>query len=213
MILQECIGSGKRACTEEATSVSGQGAGMVAKDLGFSCPLPYSCSNLLSVGAPKNIYDRLRKLFAGFKDSACKKIPSPAGTAIGLAGENRKCSIEKQDALLRPFGQVARGGDLAADVAVELLEYVAQRWRELLTGVYRKSKAVRLLWPMIGVLSKNDYTYSLGRCLLQCDKDLIAGRIDRTSPLFDSGQSHVISVQGRFVSKLRNVLFSATKAW
>lgn len=118
---------------------------MVAKDLGFSCPLPYSCPNLLSVGTPKNIYDRLRELFAGFQDSTCKNIPSPAGAAVGLAGENSKNSIEKQNALLRPFGQVAGGGNLAANVTVELLEYVAKRRRELLTGIYRESKAVRLL--------------------------------------------------------------------
>lgn len=185
---------------------------MVAKDLGFSCPLPYSCSNLLSVGAPKNIYDRLRKLFAGFKDSACKNIPSPAGAAIGLAGENRKCSIEKQNALLRPFGQVARGGGLAADVAVELLEYVAQRWRELLTGVYRESKAVRLLLPVIGVLSENDYMHSLRRCLLQGGKDLDTGRIDGSSSLLGGCQSHVIGVQSCFISKPGDVLFPAAKA-
>lgn len=109
---------------------------MIAKDLGLPCSLPYLCPDLLRVGTPEDVHDGLREMFTGVQNSAGEYVPAPADTAVGLTFKDREAGIEKQYALLRPFGQVAGGGNLAADVAVEFLEYVAKRRGEFLAWIY-----------------------------------------------------------------------------
>ena len=89
-----------------------------------------------------------------------KRFPTFAAMAAGEVGLDGECIIKEHNALFSPTCKVAIGWNWRANVVVDFLEDIFERWRKWYAGMYRKSKTISLARSVIRILP-NDYNFDL----------------------------------------------------
>lgn len=100
-----------------------------------------------------------------------QQFPTLSLVAIGLTLFHRQAGIEQQSSLLRPSNKAAaghgHGGPGLAQIALTFFEDIAQRRRQRLARSDRKSEALSLAAPVVGVLPQDDGVHCVQRRQLQ----------------------------------------------
>ena len=133
----------------------------------------------LGVCSPKNEYQML--FFFSQYPYGCVGEGFPAMILVrtGLVGTYCQCSVQQEDALLCPAGQVAAGRHVGTDVTFDFLEDVDQRGWKSYTVVYRKTEAVRLSRSVVWVLADDDDLHPVERTEVEGIEYQLSRRIYR----------------------------------
>ena len=129
-------------------------------------------------------------------DAVRECLPAVARMAEGLVGPHAQACVQQEHALPCPAGQVPALRNGRTRLGLYLLEYVAQRGWKLHPLVHREAEAVRLSWTVIGVLSQDDYTHLLKRCLVEGIEDERPGRIAHPCGIFLPHKLHELGKVG-----------------
>lgn len=98
------------------------------------------------VSPPKNKYDVFFSFGNQLDDAVRKPRPAAFGMGVRLVRAHGQGGVHEKDAFLRPFRQIARLRDAAADVRFQLLEDIFERGRFFNAVLYGKTQ------PMLPVL-------------------------------------------------------------
>lgn len=109
----------------------------------------------------------------------------------GLDGE---CSVEQEDALVGPMGEIALPSVKRAAGVFELqfLVDIDQRRRWLNALLHRKTQTVGLARAVVGILSEDDHFHLVERRAIECLEDKTPGRIANGIPVglaYEAGQN------------------------
>mmetsp|Transcript_6201 Transcript_6201/g.11031 ORF Transcript_6201/g.11031 Transcript_6201/m.11031 type:complete len:219 (-) Transcript_6201:83-739(-) len=131
----------------------------------------------LGVGAPEH-EDLGRRVLGGRADQGVgQRLPALVGMAGRLAVFHGQHRVEQQGAALGPAHQAPSGGEGFAEVALDLLEDVAQAGREGHALGHAERQALGLARAVVGVLAE-DYDTGLGQ-RRQAQRTQRLGRVDR----------------------------------
>lgn len=104
-----------------------------------------------------------------------EELPAVALMRASLMGSDGEGSVEKQDPLVGPPCEVAAGERYGgAQVAVDFLYDVDERWGHRNALRHRKAKAVSLPWLVVGILSEDDYLHLVERGVVEGREDVTA---------------------------------------
>ena len=107
-------------------------------------------------------------------------LPADPPVGVGLMGSHGEDRVEEEHPLLGPLGQIAVVGYPEAEVVVKLLVDIDEGRRDRNVLVYRKTQAVRLSVPVIGILAEDDDLDLVERGQLKSRVDIPARRKDQT---------------------------------
>ena len=102
----------------------------------------HHCSFPLSVGPPQQVDNTLLTLRYAPHHSIRKSFPTVARVRGSLVGPDGERGIQQQHALFGPAVEVARGGNGLAQVALNLLENIAQRGGKWHSVVDREAESI-----------------------------------------------------------------------
>src|SRR6185437_5314649 len=80
-------------------------------------------------------------------------FPAPVCMCAGATLLHRQHAVEQQHTAVGPGGETAVAGAGDAEVALDFLEYVVQRWRHPHAGAHREAQAMRLAGTVVGILA------------------------------------------------------------
>ena len=115
-------------------------------------------------------------------------FPALALVRAGAAFLDRQHGVEQQHALPRPRQQAAVVGAGDAQVALDLLEDVVQRWRHRHAGQHRETQAVRLSRAVVRILAQDHHLHLVERRRIERREDLRPRRKDPRTGLFALAQ-------------------------
>src|SRR5579859_2696328 len=108
----------------------------------------------------------------------CEFRPSDPGVAHWLICPYGEGSIEEQDALFGPMGQVAMPGDGHTYITLQFLENIDQRWRWGNAVLHGKAQSMRLSGTVIGILAQQYHLQFVERGCIKCVEDQASRRVD-----------------------------------
>lgn len=138
----------------------------------------------LGVCSPEDEYQVFFLLGQHSDGSVGKGLPAVILVRSGLMGAYGQRSVQQEDALLCPAGQVAAGGHVGADVTFDFLENVDQRGRKGYAVVHRKAEAVGLSRAMVRVLPDDDHLYAVEGAEVEGIEYQPARRVDGAFGIF-----------------------------
>ena len=126
--------------------------------------------------APEHKHHGTRKSADGPYDGVGEFLPAVfLMRARGMCADGQD-GVEEQDPLFCPLFQRSAFRNRRAEIGVQFLEDVAERWRKFYTRTHRKGEPVRLPVVMIGVLSENQYTDFVRRSQAERAEEVFQGR-------------------------------------
>ncbi len=96
----------------------------------------------------------------------------------GLPGSHGEGRVEEEHPLRRPGVEAPMGRRLDAEVGLQLLEDVPQRWRLRHARTDGEAEAVGLAGAVVRVLTEDDHLDLLERGEVQCGEHLVVGGVD-----------------------------------
>ena len=132
----------------------------------------------MRLSAPAEKHRRLLQAADGTQHAARHLFPAESLVRIGAVGFNGQHRIEQQHALFCPCRQVAALRKRTAGIAVQLLEDIAQRRRQLDAGRHRKGQPHRLTRLVIRILSGDHRAHVLRSDRAERVQDVLLRGID-----------------------------------
>ncbi len=112
-------------------------------------------------------------------DRIGESMPADMGVGISPVRLHSQRRIEEQDALLCPMLEIAMIRQGQSEIVADLLKDIDQRRRRLYALRYGKGEAVRLSWPVIRILAKDDDPHFFQRRVLKGIEYQSPWRVDR----------------------------------
>lgn len=136
--------------------------------------------NLLFDGetAPKQKDKVLANLRKSLNNRVGELLPTDACVAGGHVGAHCERSVQKQNSLMRPAFQISVWRWRDAQIVLEFLENVNQRWWWLDSVWHGEAKSVSLSWIVVRVLPDDDGLDFIDGAKIECRKNLRTGRIN-----------------------------------
>lgn len=108
-------------------------------------------------------------------------LPTDILMGICLIFSHRKTGIKQKDTLLRPFREISGLRNGNSEVRFYFFEDILEwRWVSY-SFLDRKTEAMCLTYPMIGILSKYDYFHRIKRSLVESIEDIWSFRKNNLS--------------------------------
>ena len=103
---------------------------------------------------------------------------------VGLMRTDRQHRVQQQHTLPGPVGQISVGGHRYVQRIVQLTKDVFERWRRCDPPANRKTQTVRLIGPVVRILTQNDDPNPIERSVVKRVEDLTPGGKDAVIRLF-----------------------------
>ena len=127
----------------------------------------------LGIASPKH-KDNVRSLIIkGLYSSVREFLPTFSLMTTRFVSFHREGGIKQEYPLFSPMGKVARRRDWFAQIAVEFLINIDQRWWSRHTLLHREAKPMCLIYIMIGVLPDNHHAHFVKRTKVKSTKNML----------------------------------------
>ena len=117
-------------------------------------------------------------------DGIGKSLPSGLLVRTRLVAFDRKHSVEQENALFRPWSQVAMVGNGKSYIFFQLLVYILKRRRYAYALRHGEGKPHGLPGIVVGVLPQDHHLYFIERRHIEGVEDKRPGRVDRFAILY-----------------------------
>ena len=112
---------------------------------------------------PKEEHESLAALGEPLDGAVGEGLPAVALVRAGTVGAHGQRGVQQQDALSRPFLEIAAAGHLEPHIIVQLLEDVLQRAGKRHPVLHRKTESVGLPHVVVGVLPDDHHLHLVKR--------------------------------------------------
>src|ERR1700735_5366923 len=117
----------------------------------------------LRVGTPQQEHQALALAVESVDRRIGEPLPPFALVRTGASVLDREHAVEQQHAAIRPWREATMVWPRDAQVALDLLEDVFQRWRHAHGGAHRETQPMRLTRAVIRVLAQNHHANGVER--------------------------------------------------
>lgn len=125
----------------------------------------------LGITAPKHKNDMLPMVIEYTDSRVGEFFPTFVLMTAWVVCFNGQCGIEEQDTLIRPTLEIPRRGYRLAQIAVNLLVDIHQRWWNRHTVIDRETESVRLTDIVVRVLPDDDNAHVVERTRVESIKN------------------------------------------
>src|SRR5713226_4386802 len=131
----------------------------------------------LRVAPPEHKHQALAFAVEHVDDCVRELLPALVLMAPGFPGFHGERRIEQEDALLRPMGKMSVIRRLDSQIIFQLDENILQAGRNIHSGPYGKTKAVRLIRSMVRILTEDNRFDFVERGVIERRKVFGAARV------------------------------------
>lgn len=176
MLSQESISFTKMATAEKTTVCrKGRGVGGFEDDMFFCIDERFL---FLCMTSPEEENQKITFIRKCLNDWISKGFPSFSSMRHRLPCTDCECGIEEEYTLFCPTCQISIFWCRNAEVSLNFLKYIHQRWWVSHSFHDREREAMGLSWSMIGVLSEYNNFYRIKGCSIQSGKYILWMRVD-----------------------------------